>query len=61
MLAIDQGTTSSRVLVFDHGLRVIDSEAIEHEQISSQPGWVEHDPEVIYTNVLHCLTKVSER
>lgn len=47
--------------MFDHGLRVIDSEAIEHEQISSQPGWVEHDPEVIYANVLYCITKVSER
>lgn len=47
--------------MFDHDLRAIDSEAIEHEQISTQPGWVEHDSEVIYANVLHCLSKVSER
>jgi|LakMenEpi03Aug12_release.lakeMendotaPanAssembly.Ray.scaffolds.fasta_scaffold4279598_1 glycerol kinase len=34
ILAIDQGTTSSRVLVFDHDLKILDSEAMEHAQIS---------------------------
>ena len=49
------------MLIFDHELRILDSEAIEHEQISSKPGWVEHDPEVIYQNVLICIQKVCER
>jgi glycerol kinase len=61
ILAIDQGTTSSRVLVIDYQLKVIDSAAREHSQICSQPGWVEHDPEEIYSKVLECLTEVIER
>ena len=58
MLAIDQGTTSSRVLVIDHDLQVLDIAQREHEQISQKPGWVEHDPSVIYDNVIACLNEV---
>jgi len=42
--AIDQGTTSTRFMVFDHSGRVISVEQLEHRQIYPQPGWVEHDP-----------------
>ena len=42
--AIDQGTTSTRCMIFDHGGRVVASEQNEHEQIYPKPGWVEHDP-----------------
>ncbi|HTQ69189.1 MAG TPA: glycerol kinase GlpK [Solirubrobacteraceae bacterium] len=42
--AIDQGTTSTRFIVFDHDGRVVASDQREHEQITPQPGWVEHDP-----------------
>ncbi len=42
--AIDQGTTSTRFLVFDHDGRVVASDQREHAQITPQPGWVEHDP-----------------
>ena len=61
ILAIDQGTTSSRVLVFDHDLKVVDVATREHKQISSKPGWVEHDPEEIFKNVIECLEEVSTR
>ncbi len=42
--AVDQGTTSTRFMIFDHGGRVVAIHQIEHEQIYPQPGWVEHDP-----------------
>lgn len=41
--AIDQGTTSTRFMIFDHSGAVISSAQKEHTQILSQPGWVEHD------------------
>ncbi|MGO9540428.1 MAG: FGGY family carbohydrate kinase, partial [Terriglobales bacterium] len=43
--AIDQGTTSSRFIVFDRSGRVVSSAQREHQQIYPRPGWVEHDPE----------------
>lgn len=61
VLAIDQGTTSSRVLVVDHDLKILDSASREHEQISPKPGWVEHKPEEIYGNILECLQEVCQR
>jgi glycerol kinase len=42
--AIDQGTTSTRFMVFDHGGQVVSVDQKEHEQIYPKPGWVEHDP-----------------
>ena len=41
--AIDQGTTSTRFIVFDRGGNMITSAQKEHEQIFPKPGWVEHD------------------
>ncbi|HSC54225.1 MAG TPA: glycerol kinase GlpK [Phnomibacter sp.] len=49
--AIDQGTTSSRFIVFDKGGNIIASAQKEHKQINPQPGWVEHDPMEIAANV----------
>lgn len=46
--AIDQGTTSSRCMIFDHGGRVIGSAQQEHTQIFPQAGWVEHDATEIW-------------
>ena len=46
--AIDQGTTSSRFMIFDHGGNVVGVEQKEHEQIYPKPGWVEHDPMEIW-------------
>src|SRR5205823_11440473 len=42
--AVDQGTTSTRFMVFDKGGNEISRHQLEHEQILPQPGWVEHDP-----------------
>ncbi|HKZ70203.1 MAG TPA: glycerol kinase GlpK, partial [Anaerolineales bacterium] len=42
--AIDQGTTSTRCMIFDHAGKVIAVDQREHRQIYPQPGWVEHDP-----------------
>ena len=42
--AVDQGTTSTRFMVFDHGGNEIARHQLEHQQILPQPGWVEHDP-----------------
>ncbi len=43
-VAIDQGTTSTRCMVFDHSGRVVCFDQKEHEQIYPKPGWVEHSP-----------------
>ena len=45
--ALDQGTTSTRCMLFNHGGEVVAVEQLEHEQIFPQPGWVEHDPKEI--------------
>ena len=47
--AIDQGTTSTRCMIFDHGGQVVSIDQKEHEQIFPKPGWVEHDPKEIWT------------
>jgi len=46
--ALDQGTTSSRAMIFDHGGQVVAVAQKEHEQIYPRPGWVEHDPKEIW-------------
>jgi glycerol kinase len=46
--ALDQGTTSTRFMVFDHGGQVVSIDQKEHEQIFPKPGWVEHDANEIW-------------
>ena len=48
--AIDQGTTSTRCMVFDHSGHVVSVDQTEHEQIFPKAGWVEHDGEEIWRN-----------
>jgi glycerol kinase len=48
--SIDQGTTSTRCMIFDHAGRVISSEQVEHQQIFPRSGWVEHDAAEIWRN-----------
>src|SRR5690606_24714781 len=55
VLAIDQGTTGSTVLVIDEELRVVGRDTREFRQIYPQPGWVEHDPEEIWQSVTAAL------
>ncbi len=49
--AIDQGTTSTRFMIFDHSGKVVSVDQKEHEQIYPKPGWVEHNPQEIWTRV----------
>jgi glycerol kinase len=46
--ALDQGTTSTRFMIFDHGGNVVGIDQKEHEQIYPKPGWVEHNPMEIW-------------
>ncbi|HTX79567.1 MAG TPA: glycerol kinase GlpK [Longilinea sp.] len=59
--AIDQGTTSTRFMIFDHSGKVVGVDQKEHEQIYPKPGWVEHNPLEIWERtqeVIHgALTK----
>ena len=48
VLALDQGTTSSRAILFDEEARAVASAQREFRQIFPQPGWVEHDPKEIF-------------
>lgn len=61
--AVDQGTTSTRFMIFDHGGKVIAVDQKEHQQIYPKPGWVEHDPVEIWTRtqevIAGALTKAS--
>ena len=52
VLALDQGTTSSRAIVFDHAGQIQSVAQEEFRQIFPQPGWVEHDPDEIWTSQL---------
>ena len=51
LLAIDQGTSSSRTVIYDHETSVVASAQQEFPQIYPQPGWVEHEPEAIWESV----------
>ncbi|MBI4366779.1 MAG: glycerol kinase GlpK [Deltaproteobacteria bacterium] len=55
ILAIDQGTTSSRAIVIDADLRVLGTAQAEFPQQYPQPGWVEHDPEAIWRSVTRVI------
>jgi len=60
--AIDQGTTSTRFIVFDRSGRVISTAQQEHEQIYPHPGWVEHDPREIWRRTQAVITQaLAER
>ncbi|MFD6453009.1 FGGY family carbohydrate kinase, partial [Nocardia sp. NPDC060220] len=48
--AIDQGTTSSRCIIFDRQGRIVGTAQREHRQIFPKPGWVEHDPAEVWRN-----------
>ncbi|MGR5286232.1 glycerol kinase GlpK [Vibrio maritimus] len=57
IIALDQGTTSSRAIVFDHDANVITTSQREFTQIYPQPGWVEHDPMEIWATQRSSLTE----
>lgn len=55
VMAVDQGTTSTRAIVFDQGGNIISSAQKEHEQIYPKAGWVEHDPMEIWNTTREVL------
>ena len=55
ILALDQGTTSSRAVVFDENAHIVAMKSYEFEQIYPQPGWVEHDPAAILNTQIDAL------
>ncbi|MFP1643009.1 glycerol kinase GlpK [Pontitalea aquivivens] len=61
ILAIDQGTTSSRAILFDADLGVVAVAQEEFRQIYPQPGWVEHDPADLWSSVAGTARAVIER
>ena len=58
--AIDQGTTSSRFIIFDRMGRIVSSAQKEHEQIYPKPGWVEHDPAEIRRRVEEVVAEAMQ-
>lgn len=58
VLALDQGTTSSRAILFDRAGSVIGTAQKEFPQVFPQPGWVEHNPREILTSVLVTVTEL---
>ena len=61
ILALDQGTTSSRAILFDHDGAIVAVAQREFEQIFPQPGWVEHDPEEIWTSQISVAVEALSR
>jgi len=58
IIALDQGTTSSRAVLFDEQGKIVGIEQLEFQQLFPQPGWVEHDPKEIFTSQLEVLSRL---
>ena len=58
--AIDQGTTSTRFIVFDRSGQIVSTAQREHLQIYPRPGWVEHDPQEIWRNTQHVIAAAMQ-
>jgi glycerol kinase len=61
LAAIDQGTTSTRFIVFDRTGRIVAVAQKEHEQIYPKPGWVEHDPEEIWRRTQEVINDAMQQ
>ena len=55
LVALDQGTTSTRCMIFDRDGNVVSTAQKEHEQIYPRPGWVEHNPQEIWQRTLSVM------
>ncbi|MDD6310636.1 MAG: glycerol kinase GlpK [Firmicutes bacterium] len=60
IMALDQGTTSSRCIIYDHDGRIVNMAQREYTQIFPEAGWVEHDPEEIWQSQLSVAKKALE-
>jgi glycerol kinase len=61
ILAIDQSTSATKAVLFDSAGRAVDKSSRDHRQIYPQPGWVEHDAEEIWQNVLAVVGEIAVR
>src|SRR6266436_8147025 len=59
--ALDQGTTSTRFIIFDRAGTIVSAAQKEHEQVYPQAGWVEHDPAEIWTRTQEVIAEAMER
>ena len=61
VMAIDQGMTSSRAILFDHSGQIVSVGQKEHEQIFPKAGWVEHNPIEIWDNIRSCVADALQK
>ena len=61
MMALDQGTTSSRAIIFNRKGEIVETAQREFEQFFPKPGWVEHDANEIWTSVLGCIAEALRK
>jgi glycerol kinase len=59
--SIDQGTTSTRFIIFNENGEIIGLHQLEHKQLYPKPGWVEHDPEEIWGNTCECIRETLKK
>ena len=59
--ALDQGTTSTRFIIFDDKNNIVSSSQLEHRQIFPKPGWVEHNTEEIWSNTKKVVEGALEK
>lgn len=58
IIAIDQSTSATKAILFDEQCRLINRKNVDHKQYYPQPGWVEHDAEEIYDNMVKAIREV---
>ena len=58
IISIDQSTSSTKALLFDEQLRLLDRSSVDHHQYYPQTGWVEHDAEEIYNNMVEAIRQL---
>ncbi|WP_408004824.1 glycerol kinase GlpK [Radiobacillus kanasensis] len=61
ILSLDQGTTSSRAILFNHDGQIVETAQREFEQFFPKPGWVEHDANEIWTSILAVISEVLRK
>ena len=61
ILSIDQGTTSTRAIIFDRSGSIVSRDQLEHEQLFPKPGWVEHSPKEIWDNTREVIGQALSR
>ena len=60
IIAIDQSTSSTKALLFDEECRLLARANVDHHQYYPQTGWVEHDAEEIYDNMVEAIRRLME-